>query len=88
MVTIDRERLISEKQNNKASPTGARLPKEAMLLRDIFKFTFAVAVKKRNKCIIMFYSALISTRWFSGQSVGFAVGKFALIFRSSCNKRL
>ena len=39
MVTIDRERLISEKQNNKASPEGARLPKEAMLLRDIFKFT-------------------------------------------------
>ena len=39
MVTIDRERLISEKQNNKASPIGARLPKEAMLLRDIFKFT-------------------------------------------------
>ena len=39
MVTIDRERLISEKQNNTASPTGARLPKEAMLLRDIFNFT-------------------------------------------------
>ena len=39
MVTIDRERLISEKQNNKASPTGARLPKGAILLRDIFKFT-------------------------------------------------
>ena len=39
VVTIDRERLISEKQNNKASPTGARLPKEAMLLGDIFKFT-------------------------------------------------
>ena len=39
MVTIVRERLISEKQNNKASPEGARLPKEAMLLRDIFKFT-------------------------------------------------
>ena len=39
MVTIDRERLLSEKQNNKASPEGARLPKEAMLLRDIFKFT-------------------------------------------------
>ena len=38
MVTIDREleRLISEKQNNKASAEGARLPKEAMLLRDIF----------------------------------------------------
>ena len=36
---IDRERLISEKQNNKASAEGARLPKEAMLLRDIFKFT-------------------------------------------------
>ena len=36
---MDRERLISEKQNNKASPEGARLPKEAMLLRDIFKFT-------------------------------------------------
>ena len=35
-MTIDRERLISEKQNNKASPTGARLPKEAMLLRDIY----------------------------------------------------
>ena len=39
MVTIDRERLISEKQNNKASAEGAMLPKEAMLLRDIFKFT-------------------------------------------------
>ena len=39
MVTIDRERLISGKQNNKASLEGARLPKEAMLLRDIFKFT-------------------------------------------------
>ena len=39
VVTIDRERLICEKQNNKASPTGARLPKEAMLLRDKFKFT-------------------------------------------------
>ena len=25
MITIDRERLISEKQNNKASPEGARL---------------------------------------------------------------
>ena len=34
VVTIDRERLISEKQNNRARP-----PKEAMLLRDIFKFT-------------------------------------------------
>ena len=39
VVTIDKECLISEKQNNKASPTGRRLPKEAMLLRDIFKFT-------------------------------------------------
>ena len=39
MVTIDRERLVSEKQNNKASAEGARLPKEAMLLRDINKFT-------------------------------------------------
>ena len=39
MVTIDRERLISEKQNNRESAEGARLPKEAMLLRDIFKFT-------------------------------------------------
>ena len=38
MVTIDRERLISEKRNNKASAEGARLPKEAMLLRDIYKF--------------------------------------------------
>ena len=38
MVTSDRERLISEKRNNKASPTGARLLKEAVLLRDIFKF--------------------------------------------------
>ena len=33
-----RERLVSEKQN-KASAAGARLPKKAMLLRDIFKFT-------------------------------------------------
>ena len=39
MVTIDRERLISEKQNNKVSAEGARLPKDAMLLRDIYKFT-------------------------------------------------
>ena len=39
MVTIDREHLISEKQNNKASAEGARLPKEAIVLRDIFKFT-------------------------------------------------
>ena len=39
MVTIERERLISEKQNNKASAEGARLPKEPMLLRDILKFS-------------------------------------------------
>ena len=39
MVTIDRERLISVKQNNKESPEGARLPNEAILLRDIFKLT-------------------------------------------------
>ena len=38
MFTIDRERLISEKQNNKASAEGARLPTEAMLFRDVFKF--------------------------------------------------
>ena len=30
---------MSEKRNNKASAEGARLPKEAMLLMDIFKFT-------------------------------------------------
>ena len=34
-----RERLISEKQNNKTSADGARLRKEAMLSRDIYKFT-------------------------------------------------
>ena len=39
MVSIDRERLTSEKQNNKGSAEGARLSKEAMLLRDIYKFT-------------------------------------------------
>ena len=39
MVTINRERLISEKQNNKASAEGARLLKETILLRHIFKFT-------------------------------------------------
>ena len=39
MVTIDRERLISEKQNNKANAEDARLPERVMLLRDIFKFT-------------------------------------------------
>ena len=38
MVTIDRESLISEKRNNKASDEGARLPKGVMLLRDIHKF--------------------------------------------------
>ena len=36
---IDRERLIREKRNNKASAEGARPPKAAMLIRDIFKFT-------------------------------------------------
>ena len=36
---MDKERLISEKRNNKATAEGARLSKEAMLLRDIFKFT-------------------------------------------------
>ena len=30
---------MSEKQNNKVSAAGARLPKEAMQLRGIFKFT-------------------------------------------------
>ena len=35
----DRERLISEKRNSKASAEDARLPKEAMLLRDVYKFT-------------------------------------------------
>ena len=30
---------MSEKQNNKASAEGAGLPKEAMLLRDIYKFS-------------------------------------------------
>ena len=35
MFTIDRERLVSEKR--KASAAGARLLKEAMLLRDIYK---------------------------------------------------
>ena len=39
MVTIDTDRLISEKQNNKANAEGARLPKGAMLLRDVYKFT-------------------------------------------------
>ena len=39
MVTIDRERLISEKRNNKAIPEDARLPKGAMPLRDVIKFT-------------------------------------------------
>ena len=39
VVTSDREHLISEKQNNKASAEGARLQKEAMLLKDLFKFT-------------------------------------------------
>ena len=39
MVAIDRERLTSKKQNNKASAEGARVPKEAMLSRNIYKFT-------------------------------------------------
>ena len=38
-VCVFARRLISEKRNNKASAQGARLPKEAMLLRDIHKFT-------------------------------------------------
>ena len=36
---IDSEHLISEKRNNKVTAEGARLPKEAMLLRDIYKVT-------------------------------------------------
>ena len=39
VVTIDRERLISEKRNNKGSAEGARFSKGAILLRDIYKFT-------------------------------------------------
>ena len=39
MVTIDRERLKSGKENNLASAESARLSKKAMLLRDIIKFT-------------------------------------------------
>ena len=39
VVMIDRERLICEKQNNIANAEGARLPKEAMLLRDIIIFS-------------------------------------------------
>ena len=39
MVTVDRQHLISKKQNNKASAEGVRLQKEAMLLRELFKFT-------------------------------------------------
>ena len=42
LVTIDRERPISKKQYNKASAEGARLPEEAMLLRDIYKFYKAI----------------------------------------------
>ena len=30
---------MREKRNNKASAEGARLPKEAMLLREVYKFT-------------------------------------------------
>ena len=36
-IALDREHLINEKQNNKASAKGMRFPKEAMLLRDIYK---------------------------------------------------
>ena len=39
VVTIDKERLISEKQNNKASAEGGRLPKGAMLLRELEKMS-------------------------------------------------
>ena len=39
MARIDRQRLISEKQNDKGSAEGAGLQEEATLLRDIFKFT-------------------------------------------------
>ena len=66
MVTFDRERLISEKPNNKASPEGARLPKEAMLLRDIFKFTkpsldvMALEIYLERNCGRLFLSALYS----------------------------
>ena len=55
MVTTDREHLISEKQNNKASAEGARLPKEAMLLKDIFINIFVLVFAKshdpNNVCI-------------------------------------
>ena len=44
MVAINRERLISEKQNNKAISEGARLLKVAMLLRD---FQFYKAIPRR-----------------------------------------
>ena len=51
VVMIDRERIISEKQNIKASPKGTRLPKEAMPLRDIFKFAKDVAVSAINTIV-------------------------------------
>ena len=35
MVKIDGERLISEKQNNKVSAEGARLPKAAMIFTNL-----------------------------------------------------
>ena len=57
MVTIDRERLISERQNNKASAEGAKLPKGAMLLRDIHK-----AISGRVLSYIYIYIQYVHTR--------------------------
>ena len=39
MVSIDKEHLLSERRDNKASAEDVKLPKRAMLLRDIYKFT-------------------------------------------------
>ena len=66
MVTIDRERLKSEKQNNKASREGARLPREAMLLRDIFIFTKPSLVAFRPFGFISRACVFAVYRWAGG----------------------
>ena len=56
MVTIDRERLVSGKQNNKASAEGARPPRGAMLLRDIFDFYKAIPGRVSSFWIYIYIS--------------------------------
>ena len=59
MVTIDRERLISEKRNNKVSAEGMRLPKEEIVcIYSEIKVSLNSFVSKNLLCFKFFSTYL------------------------------